>query len=156
MKKHPPIRYFLSTHFLFPFSLSSPCRSFLSSSSSITLETSNSSVESQLFNIMGSRDTVAGRPEDSVAAPLKMDSKTSLPIPESTPQLSNKRDTAPSKNESRWNTKNLALRLAADFASASSAAAFVAPLISIIDKYVCSLLSLCVWWHIRWHPTTNN
>lgn len=76
---------------------------------------------------MGSRDTVAGRPGESVAQ-LNM-------VPET--QLSNKRDTAPpTSSESKWNTKNLALRLAADFASASSAAALVAPLISIIDKYV--------------------
>lgn len=86
---------------------------------------------------MGDRETVAGKPDESVTQ-LKMESNTTttttttLPIPE-TAQL--KRDTAPSKAESRWNTKNLALRLAADVASASSAAALVAPLISIIDKY---------------------
>ena len=38
--------------------------------------------------------------------------------------------------ETKWNTKNLAFRLAADFASAASAASLVAPLISIIDRYV--------------------
>lgn len=85
---------------------------------------------------MRSRDTVAERPDDAVAQ-LEMESKTSIPVPE--PQLS-KRDTASPKTESRWNTRNLALRLAADIASAASAAALVAPLISIIDKYafLCS------------------
>jgi hypothetical protein len=34
----------------------------------------------------------------------------------------------------KWNTKNLALRLGADLVSASSAAALVAPIISIIDR----------------------
>lgn len=82
---------------------------------------------------MGSRETVAGKPEDSVTQ-LKMESNTTgLPIPQPT-QL--QRDTAPSTAESKWNTKNLGLRLAADVASASSAAALVAPLISIIDKCV--------------------
>jgi hypothetical protein len=33
-----------------------------------------------------------------------------------------------------WNTKNLALRLGADFISAASAAVLVAPIISIIDR----------------------
>jgi hypothetical protein len=40
-----------------------------------------------------------------------------------------------------WNTKNLGLRLAADFVSGASAATLVAPLITIIDKYL-SLPSL--------------
>ncbi|ROW14060.1 hypothetical protein VPNG_04180 [Cytospora leucostoma] len=38
--------------------------------------------------------------------------------------------------ESKWNTKNLFSRLAADFASAASAASLVAPLISIIDRSI--------------------
>ena len=33
-----------------------------------------------------------------------------------------------------WNTKNLGLRLGADAAAAASAAALVAPVISIIDR----------------------
>lgn len=78
---------------------------------------------------MGSQETIAARPEDQ----LKMESKaTTLRVPET----GLKRDTAPPKPESRWNTENLALRLAADVASASSAGALLAPLISIIDKYV--------------------
>ena len=36
--------------------------------------------------------------------------------------------------EKKWNTKNLGLRLAADFASAACAASLVAPLISVIDR----------------------
>lgn len=35
-----------------------------------------------------------------------------------------------------WNTKNLSLRLCADAVSAASAAVLVAPIISIIDRYV--------------------
>jgi len=38
------------------------------------------------------------------------------------------------KLQQKWNTKNLGLRLGADLASASSAAALVAPVISIIDR----------------------
>ncbi len=37
-----------------------------------------------------------------------------------------------------WNTKNLISRLATDAVSAASAAVMVAPLITIIDKYVFS------------------
>ncbi|ROW05727.1 hypothetical protein VMCG_05307 [Cytospora schulzeri] len=44
-------------------------------------------------------------------------------------------DTA-SRLETKWNTKNLLSRLAADFVSAASAAALVAPLISIIDRSI--------------------
>jgi hypothetical protein len=43
---------------------------------------------------------------------------------------------AASSLETKWNTKNLAFRLAADLASAASAAVLVAPLISIIDRFV--------------------
>ncbi|KAK9774702.1 hypothetical protein SCAR479_08522 [Seiridium cardinale] len=35
-----------------------------------------------------------------------------------------------------WNTKNLGLRVAADFASAASAACLIAPLISVIDRSI--------------------
>jgi hypothetical protein len=35
-----------------------------------------------------------------------------------------------------WNTKNVGLRLCADAVSAASAAVLVAPLVSIIDRYV--------------------
>lgn len=44
------------------------------------------------------------------------------------------------KDEARriWNTKNLSLRLCADAVSAASAAVLVAPIISIIDRYVPS------------------
>lgn len=38
-----------------------------------------------------------------------------------------------------WNTKNLGLRLASDFVSGGTAATMVAPLITIIDKFVLSL-----------------
>lgn len=41
------------------------------------------------------------------------------------------------KNEARiWNTKNLSMRLGVDTISAASAAVMVAPLISVIDRYV--------------------
>lgn len=35
-----------------------------------------------------------------------------------------------------WNTKNLGLRLASDFVSGACAATLVAPLITVIDKFV--------------------
>jgi len=38
------------------------------------------------------------------------------------------------KPATKWNTKNLALRLGADAVSAASAAVLVAPIISIIDR----------------------
>jgi hypothetical protein len=38
------------------------------------------------------------------------------------------------QDKGQWNTKNLGLRLASDFAGAASAAVMVAPLITIIDK----------------------
>ena len=38
------------------------------------------------------------------------------------------------KLQEKWNTKNLGLRLGTDLVSASSAAALVAPIISIIDR----------------------
>ncbi|KAI2622212.1 hypothetical protein GGS26DRAFT_251654 [Hypomontagnella submonticulosa] len=41
-----------------------------------------------------------------------------------------------SKLQQQWNTKNLALRLGADFTSAACAASMVAPLISIIDRSI--------------------
>ncbi|KAK0636679.1 hypothetical protein B0T17DRAFT_605328 [Bombardia bombarda] len=39
-------------------------------------------------------------------------------------------------SETKWNTKNLALRLGADLVSAASAAVLVAPIISIIDRSI--------------------
>lgn len=48
------------------------------------------------------------------------------------PQL--ERQDVASTVDKKWNTKNLALRWAADIASASCAAGLVAPLISIIDR----------------------
>jgi hypothetical protein len=41
---------------------------------------------------------------------------------------------AGSDTTSKWNTKNLGLRLGADFLGAASAAVLVAPIISIIDR----------------------
>jgi hypothetical protein len=38
------------------------------------------------------------------------------------------------EQKKQWNTKNLGLRLGSDALSAASAAALVAPIISIIDK----------------------
>lgn len=42
----------------------------------------------------------------------------------------------PTKPSSPWNTKDLALRLGVDFASAASAGALTCPLITIIDRFV--------------------
>jgi len=41
----------------------------------------------------------------------------------------------------KWNTKNLGLRLVSDFTAGASAAVLVAPIITMIDKYVTILLS---------------
>lgn len=38
------------------------------------------------------------------------------------------------KSKSEWNTKNLGMRLGADFVSAATAASMVAPVISIVDR----------------------
>lgn len=38
-----------------------------------------------------------------------------------------------------WNTKNLGLRLGSDFIAGFSAATMVAPIITIIDKFVASI-----------------
>lgn len=60
---------------------------------------------------------------------LEMESRrTKTHIPQVT-----RRDGA-TKAESKWNTKNLAYRMAADFVSAAAAASMVAPIISIIDR----------------------
>lgn len=75
-------------------------------------------------------DRGGGKPDDSVSQ-LKMEGK---PIVLPKTQLETK-DTA-LRLETKWNTKNLASRLAADLVSAASAAALVAPLISIIDRFV--------------------
>ena len=45
---------------------------------------------------------------------------------------------APLKEPRVWNTKNLGLRLATDFVSGVGAASMVAPLITVIDKWVFS------------------
>ncbi|CAN8102898.1 unnamed protein product [Discula destructiva] len=63
---------------------------------------------------------------------LEMDSKTHLSL--SKPQVG--RTDGAAKVESKWNTKNLAYRMAADFLSAAAAASMVAPIISIIDRSI--------------------
>lgn len=68
-------------------------------------------------------DRRGSRPDDAVSQ-LTMEAK---PVALSKAQAQAK---------TKWNTENLALRLGADFASAASAATLVAPLISIIDRYV--------------------
>ena len=50
-----------------------------------------------------------------------------LPIP--TPKID-----MVAKLERKWNTKNLGLRLGVDAVAAASAAALIAPVVSIIDK----------------------
>lgn len=77
---------------------------------------------------MADRDN--GKPGDP-AGQLRLEPKQ---ISLTKPQLERK-DVA-STVKTRWNTKNLGLRWAADIASASCAAGLVAPLISIIDRYV--------------------
>lgn len=77
---------------------------------------------------MGDRNS--GTPEGPVA-PLRVESKADIPLPQT--------EDAISKADSKWNTKNLAFRLAADLASAASAASLVAPLISIIDRLATNI-----------------
>ena len=43
------------------------------------------------------------------------------------------------KKEVQWNTARVGLRLGADFTSAASAAALIAPIITVIDRYVFDL-----------------
>lgn len=77
------------------------------------------------------RDQDNGKPARPVSQ-LSMDheSQTALPLAKTRPETGD----ASSKAASKWNTKNLFLRLASDFASAAAAASMVAPLISIIDR----------------------
>lgn len=77
---------------------------------------------------MADRDN--GKPGDP-AGQMRLEPKQ---ISLTKPQL--ERTDVPSTVKTKWNTKNLALRWAADIASASCAAGLVAPLISIIDRYV--------------------
>jgi hypothetical protein len=63
----------------------------------------------------------------SPAQKIDMNSKTAVTR---APSL-----TEPLAEPRAWNTKNLGLRLAADFISGASAATMVAPLITVIDKY---------------------
>ncbi|KAM0324924.1 hypothetical protein ACHAQA_007890 [Verticillium albo-atrum] len=49
----------------------------------------------------------------------------------------------PARKERIWNTKNLGLRLGSDLLSAASAAAMVAPVISIIDRSIMENASGC-------------
>ncbi|KAK5661198.1 hypothetical protein OQA88_11089 [Cercophora sp. LCS_1] len=55
----------------------------------------------------------------------------SLPIPPKPPIMEAKTPTS-----SKWNTRNLTLRLGADILSAASAAVLIAPIISIIDRSI--------------------
>ena len=79
---------------------------------------------------MADRDS-GGRPGEP-AGQLKLEPQQLSLTTQKKPQLERK-DVA-STVENKWNTKNLALRWAADIASASCAAGLVAPLISIIDR----------------------
>lgn len=56
-----------------------------------------------------------------------------LPV---TPELVVKAENMAQKVTTKWNTKNLGLRLGADAVGASCAGALIAPIITIIDRYV--------------------
>lgn len=72
------------------------------------------------------------KPEHPVSQ-LNMASKAHLPLP--SPQVATQDGVgAKVESKSKWNTKNLGLRVAADCVSAAAAATLVAPLISIIDR----------------------
>lgn len=76
-------------------------------------------------------DHDSGKPDDAVSQ-LEVGSSEAHRLPLSSPQAGSQDGAV--KAESKWNTKNLALRMAADFVSAAAAASLVAPLISIIDR----------------------
>ncbi|KAI2618779.1 hypothetical protein GGR54DRAFT_142429 [Hypoxylon sp. NC1633] len=67
--------------------------------------------------------------KDSTAAPVPSASPIPIPSKDAVKMPS-------SKLQKQWNTKNLGLRLGADFTSAACAASMVAPLISIIDRSI--------------------
>ena len=57
--------------------------------------------------------------------------------------ISRRKDSAECK---RWNTANLPQRVMADFVAAGSAAAMVAPVVCVIDRYVHCLPWYSSWW----------
>ncbi|KAJ4425133.1 hypothetical protein N0V82_000188 [Gnomoniopsis sp. IMI 355080] len=81
---------------------------------------------------MADQDHGNGKPDHPVSQ-LNMASKAHLPLPN--PQVA-AQEAVGAKVESKWNTKNLGLRMAADCVSAAAAATLVAPLISIIDRSI--------------------
>ena len=81
-----------------------------------------------------SRDTQLPKLQELQAPPLILDNKPSLaiPMPKSLPKgLAKAKIT-----EERWNTEHLPYRIGVDIAAAASAGALVAPVITMIDKYV--------------------
>lgn len=84
---------------------------------------------------MGATSGDTGRCNAIAASPVPVDIKPAWrppPIPSRPDSLS----FSQSKPKERRNTKNLGLRLGADAASAVVAGALVAPIITIIDRYV--------------------
>ncbi|KAJ8127856.1 hypothetical protein O1611_g5777 [Lasiodiplodia mahajangana] len=74
--------------------------------------------------------------DTTVPAPgLQLDAKTPVAVPVSTQQQPVEMARELSQ---QWNTKNLGFRLGADAASAACAASMIAPVISIIDRFVLS------------------
>lgn len=82
---------------------------------------------------MADRDN-GGKPGEP-AGQMRLEAPQQISLTNKTPQLERK-DVAAATVENKWNTKNLALRWAADIASATCAAGLVAPLISIIDRSI--------------------
>lgn len=80
---------------------------------------------------MADRDN-GGKPGEP-AGQMRLEAPQHMSLTKTKPQQLERKDVAPAV-ENKWNTKNLALRWAADIASASCAAGLVAPLISIIDR----------------------
>lgn len=56
--------------------------------------------------------------------------------------IANKMEPIGKSTASSWNTRNLGLKLGADFTAAAAAGALVAPIITIIDRYVPKLKKL--------------
>jgi hypothetical protein len=82
-------------------------------------------------------DRITNATEAIPAPGLPIDADLLVPVPTTQQPVK-----MPPELSQQWNTKNLGLRLGADIASAASAASMIAPVISIIDRYVGSYIPL--------------
>ena len=82
-----------------------------------------------------------GAPAASSASTERKDESVITQAPavvdtQSVPNLKKVGISVKEKEPKQWNTKNLSSRLAVDAASAATAGGLVAPIITVIDKYV--------------------